>query len=191
MRRLDALEALARLAVARTTDEDGALSDAIRIVGAVIGSDDVRLFVGDGVNFHACPQTEGEDFFGLSPEDLLAVDQELRRLGHAAVYTIGRDRRPHHLAPADGRQGGTHVAFGLWTGQTYGGTVVARGPWTAAAARRAGQFLESGGPALATMLELVADAGRAELLQQQMNALADVARVFTRVRTMRKVVEEI
>jgi diguanylate cyclase (GGDEF)-like protein/PAS domain S-box-containing protein len=191
VRKLDALEALARLAVARTTEGDGALSEATCIVRAVIGSDDVRLFVGDGVNFHACPETEGEDFFGLSPEGLLFVDQELRKLGHAAVFKVGQDRQPHHVAPADGRHAGTYVAFGLWTGQTYGGTVVARGPWTAATARRAGQFLESAGPALATMLELVADADRTERLQRQMNALADVAQVFTRAQSMREVVDEI
>jgi len=191
MRKLDALEALARLAVARTTDGDGALSEATRIVAAVIGSDDVRLYVGDGVNFHACPRTDGEDLFGLSPEGLLSADQELRKLGRAAVFTVGRDRRPHHVASADAGQAGTYVAFGLWTGQTYGGTVVAHGPWTAAAARRAGQFLESAGPALATMLEVVEDTERTERLQKQMNALADVARVFTRAESMREVIEEV
>lgn len=191
VRKLDALEALAQLAVARTTEGDGALTEATRIVGAVVGSDDVRLFVGDGVTFHAYPRTEGEDFFGLSPEGLLYADQELRKLGHSAVFTVGQDRQHHLLAPTDGRQAGTYVAFGLWTGQTYGGTVVARGPWTATAAGRAGRFLESAGPALATMLELVADADRTERLQQQMNALADVARVFTRAQSMREVVEEI
>ena len=41
------------------------------------------------------------------------------------------------------------------------------------------------------MLELVADADRTERLQQQMNALADVARVFTRAQSMREVLEEI
>jgi diguanylate cyclase (GGDEF)-like protein/PAS domain S-box-containing protein len=191
MQKLKALEALARLAVARTTEGDGALSEATRIVGAVIGSDDVRLFVGDGVTFRAYPQRDGDDFFGLSPEGLLSVSQELRKLRRAAVYTVARDGWPQHVAPANGRPAGTYVAFSLWTGQTYGGTVVARGPWTAATARRAGQFLESAGPALATMLELVADADRTERLQQQMNVLADVARVFTRAESMREVLKEI
>jgi len=191
VRKLDALEALARLAVAGTTDGDGALSEATRIVATVIGSDDVRLFVGDGVTFHACPRTDGEDFFGLSPEGLLSADQELRKLGRAAVFAVGRDRGPHHLAPADAGQSGTYVAFGLWTGQTYGGTVVAHGPWTAASARRAGRFLESAGPTLATMLEVVEDTDRTERLQKQMNALADVARVFTRAESMREVIEEV
>jgi diguanylate cyclase (GGDEF)-like protein/PAS domain S-box-containing protein len=189
--KLKALEALAQLAVAATTDRGGALSEATRIVAAVTGSDDVRLFAGDGVSFDAYPWRDGEDFFGLSPDGLLFASQELRRLGRAAVYTVGRDRQPHNVAPSDGREAGTYVAFSLWTGQTYGGTVVARGPWTAAAARRAGRFLESAGPALAIMLELVADADRTERLQQQMNGLADVARVFTRAESMREVLEDV
>jgi diguanylate cyclase (GGDEF)-like protein len=39
------------------------------------------------------------------------------------------------------------------------------------------------------MLELVADADRTERLQQQMNVLADVARVFTRAESMHEVLE--
>jgi diguanylate cyclase (GGDEF)-like protein/PAS domain S-box-containing protein len=191
MRKLAALEALARLAVARTTDGDGALSEATRIAGAVIGSDDLRLFAGDGISYDGYPRRDGEDLFGLSPEGLLSASQELRKLGRATVFTVGRDRRPHHLAPADGSHAGTYVAFTLWTGQTYAGVVVARGPWTAAAARRAGRFLESAGPALAIMLEVVADAERTERLQTQMNALADVAQVFTQAESMREVVEEV
>jgi diguanylate cyclase (GGDEF)-like protein/PAS domain S-box-containing protein len=191
MRKLDALEALARLAGAATTDRDGALSEATRIVAAVIGSDDVRLFAGDGVSYEGYPRRDGEDFFGLSPEGMLSASQKLRRLVRAAVFTVGRDRRPHHLAPADGRHAGTYVAFTLWTGQTYAGMVVARGPWTAAVARRAGQFLESSGPSLASMLDLVADAERTERLERQMSALADVAQVFTRAKSMREVQETV
>jgi diguanylate cyclase (GGDEF)-like protein/PAS domain S-box-containing protein len=168
-----------------------ALSEATRIVGAAIGSDDVRLFVGDGVTFHAYPQRDGEDFFGMSSEGLLSVDQELRKLSRAAVLAVGEDEQPCDMVPADGRRDGMHVAFGVWTGQTYGGPIVARGPWTAATARRAGQFLESAGPALAAILDLVEDVDRTERLEQRMNALADVARVFTRARSMREVVEEI
>jgi PAS domain-containing protein len=191
MRKLDALEALGRLAVAAPTDRDGALSEATRIVAAVTGSDDVRLFAGDGVSYEGYPRRDGEDFFGLSPEGMLSASQELRRLVRTAVFTVGRDRRPHHLAPADGRHTGTYVAFTLWTGQTYAGLVVARGPWRAAVARRTGRFLEAAGPALASMLELVADAERTERLQQQMNVLADVARVFTRAKSIREVLESI
>jgi diguanylate cyclase (GGDEF)-like protein/PAS domain S-box-containing protein len=191
VRKLDALEALAQLAVAAATDRDGALSEATRIVGAAIGSDDVRLITGDGVKYDGYPRRDGEDFFGLSPEGLLSTEQESRKLARAAVFTVGGDGQSHDLAPADGRHVGTYVAFTLCAGQTDAGIVVARGPWTAAAARPAGRFLESAGPGLAIMLELVADADRAERLQQQMNALADVAGVFTRAQSMREVVSEI
>ena len=191
MRKLDALETLAQLAVARTTDGDRALSDATRIVGAVIGSDDVRLFAGDAVTYEGYPRRERENFFGLSTEGLLSASQELRELGRAAVFTISADKRAHHLVPAGRRHAGSHVAFTLWTGQAYVGMVVAHGPWSAATARRAARFLEAAGPALASMLEVVADADRTERLQQQMNALADVAGVFTRAQSMREVIEEI
>ena len=75
MRKLDALEALAQLAVARTTKGDGALSEATRIVGAAIGSDDVRLITGDGVSYDSYPRRDGEDFFGLSAWGLLFTEQ--------------------------------------------------------------------------------------------------------------------
>jgi diguanylate cyclase (GGDEF)-like protein/PAS domain S-box-containing protein len=191
VRKLNALESLARLAVVATTDRDEALSEAARIVAAVTGSDDVRLFAGDGVSFDGYPRRDGEDFFGLSPDGLMSASQELRRLGRAAVYTVGRDRQPHNVAPTNGRQAGNYVAFSLWTGQAYGGEVVAHGPWTATAARRAGRFLETAGPALAIILDLVVDAERTERLQQQMNVLADVARVFTRAESMREVLGEV
>lgn len=191
MRKLDALEALARLAVARTTEGDGALSEATRIVGAAIGSDDVRLITGDGVSYDSYPRRDGEDFFGLSPEGMLTTEQECRRVGRAAVFTVGGDGQPHQLAPADGRHVGTYVALTLCAGQTDAGIVVARGPWRAAVARPAGQFLEAAGPALAIMLEIVADADRADRLQKQLNSLADVAQVFTRTQTMREVLENV
>ena len=191
MRKLDALEALARLAVARTTEGDGALSEATRIVGAAIGSDDVRLITGDGVSYDSYPRRDGEDFFGLSPEGMLTTEQECRRVGRAAVFTVGGDGQSHQLAPADGRHAGTYVALTLCAGQTDAGIVIAHGPWRAAPARPAGQFLEAAGPALAIMLEIVADAERTERLQHQMNALADVSQVFARAQSMREVLEHI
>jgi diguanylate cyclase (GGDEF)-like protein/PAS domain S-box-containing protein len=191
VRKLDALEGLARLAVAAAADRDGALSEATHIVGAAIGSDDVRLITGDGVTYDSYPRRDGEDFFGLSPVGVLSTEQECRRIGHAVVFTVGGDSQPHQLACADGGHAGTYVGFTLCAGQTDAGIVIARGPWTAAAARRAGQFLESAGPALAIMLQLVADADRAERLQRQMNALANVAQVFTRAQTIREVLESV
>jgi len=191
VRKPDDLEALAHLAVAPATEGDGALSRATRIVGAVIGSEDVRLFVGDGVNYDGYPRRDEEDFFGLSPDGLLSASQELRKLARAAIFTIGPDGQAHDMAPADGKQVGSHIAFTLWTGATFVGDVIARGPWAATAGRRAGQFLMAAGPALAGMLELVVDADRTERLQRQMNALADVARVFTRAQSMRRVIDEI
>jgi diguanylate cyclase (GGDEF)-like protein/PAS domain S-box-containing protein len=191
VRKLDALEALARLAVARATEGDGALSEATRIIGAAIGSDDVRLITGDGVNYAGYPRRDGEDFFGLSPEGLLYTEQEIRKLGRAAVFTVGGDGRSHQIAPADGRHAGTYVASTLWTGQTDVGIAIARGRWRATVAGPAGQFLESAGPALAMMLQLVADSDRAERLQKQMDALADVSQVFTRAQSRREVLENL
>ena len=191
MRKLDALEALARLAVAAATDRDGALSEATRIVGAAIGSDDVRLITGDGVSYDSYPRRDGEDFFGLSPEGMLTTEQECRRVGRAAVFTVGGDGQSHQLAPADDGHTGTYLGFTLCAGQTDAGIVVAHGPWRAAAACPAGQFLEAAGPALAIMLEIVADTDRADRLQKQMNSLADVAQVFTRAESMREVLENV
>lgn len=190
MRRLDALEALAHLAAADTTDRVGALGEATRTVGAVIGSDDVRLFAGDGVSFEAYPPRANEDFFGLSPAGLMSANTELRRLDSAAVYTVGADGMPHEIAPADGRRAGTHVGLALWTGHAYSGTIAARGPWPAADARRAGRFIALACPALAMIFEHVADADRMERIQQQMNGLASVAEVFTRSKKLREVLED-
>ena len=52
MRQIEALRALARLAADNETDHIIALADAARITGSTIGSGDVRLFAGDGVNLH-------------------------------------------------------------------------------------------------------------------------------------------
>lgn len=191
MRKLDALEALARLTVAGTRDRVGALSDAAGIVGAVIGSDDVRLFAGDGVTYDAYPPREDEDFFGLSPAGLLAASAELRKLAGPGVYTIGDNGLAQDITPADGHHTGSHLAFALWSGDTYVGTIVARGPWTAVAARRAGRFLEPAAPALAIMLEHVVDPERPQRVQEQMSLLANVSRVFTRAENMRDVLEDV
>jgi len=192
MRPLDALEALARLAVVTDApDRIGALTEATRIVGAVIGAHDVRIFVGDGINYDAYPQREAEDFFGLSPAGVLSVGQALRSLRGPAVHTVGEDGLPHDVAPADGARGGALIALSLWRGGAYGGALVALGPWTPQAARRAGRILGAAAPALGAVLELVVDAERAELVQRQMNALGDVARVLNRGSTVREVLSDI
>src|SRR4030042_2740165 len=103
MRELDALEALGRLTVAGTRDRVGALSDASAIVGAVIGSGDVRLFAGDGVTYEGYPPREDEDFFGLSPVGLLSASTELRKLAGPGGYTIDANGLPRDGAPADAR----------------------------------------------------------------------------------------
>jgi diguanylate cyclase (GGDEF)-like protein len=191
LRKLDALRTLARLAGADTTDGVGAIAEAARIVGTTIGSGDVRLFAGDGVNFSAYPLRRNEDFFGLSTAGLMTASTELRRLGRAAVYTVGGEELPHDLAPADGRHAGTHVSLALWCGGSYTGSITARGPWTAATASHAGRLLEPAGPALAIILERVVDAARKERVEQQMNALSNVARVFTQSKNMRQVLQDV
>ncbi len=182
---------LARLAGPGTTDRVGALSEASGIIAAVIGSGDVRLFAGDGVTYEAYPPREQEDFFGLSSDGLLFASTELRKLGGAGAYSIGSNGLPRDMAPADGGHIGTHVALALWSGDIYVGTVVAQGPWARAAAQRAGEFLELTGPALGTMLEHVVDPERPRRVQQQMNLLANVTRVFTRAEDMQDVLADV
>lgn len=172
MRQRQALQALARLAADNETDRVSSLTEAAHIVGSAISSDDVRLFAGDGVHFKAYPQREDEDFFGLSPEGSMVRSIELRRLDGPVVHDVGRDGQPRDLAPADGRAGGAHLALALWCGDALAGSLVAKGPWKPAAARRAGQFLELAGPALAIILERVVDAERGKRIREQMNALS-------------------
>lgn len=191
MRKLDALQALARLAGPGTTDRVGALSEVSDIIASVIGSGDVRLFAGDGITYEAYPPKEHEDFFGLSSAGLLSASTELRKLGGAGAYSVGSDGLPREVALADGRHAGAYVAFALWSGDIYVGTVVARGPWTRAAAGRAGRFLELAGPTLAAMLEHVVDPDRPRRVQQQMNLLANVTRVFTRAENMQDVLADV
>jgi diguanylate cyclase (GGDEF)-like protein len=191
VRKLDTLEALARLSAAGTADRVAALSQAASLVAAAVGSEDVRLIVGDGTNYQAYPPKEGEDFFGLSAAGMLSGNAELRRLVSQAVQDVGRDGFPHDIARADGRHKGDYVALALWRGDTYVGTVVARGPWTAAGARRAGQFLEAAGPALAIMLERVSDPDLLGRVHEQLSVLADVASVFGRAKDMRSVLLDV
>jgi diguanylate cyclase (GGDEF)-like protein/PAS domain S-box-containing protein len=181
---------LARLAADNEMDRVSGLTQATRIVGSAIGSDDVRLFMGDGVHFEAYPKRENEDFFGLSPEGSVARNTEVRRLGGPVVYHVAQDRWPRDFAPADGQAGGAYLALALWYGDASAGSVVANGPWKPAAARPAGQFLEAAGPALAIMLERVVDAERGERIREQMNALSSVARVFTDAKSMESVLQD-
>jgi diguanylate cyclase (GGDEF)-like protein/PAS domain S-box-containing protein len=190
MRTLDALEELARLVADDAADQVGALSEATHVVGAAIGSDDVRLIGGDGVNFEAYPPREGEDFFGLCRDGLMSMSQELRRIGRSGVYSLGDQGMPRDIASADGSAAGTYVGLPLWRGDVYLGTVVAYGPWTATAARRAGRFLELAGPPLTIMFGCVADTTQKQRVQQEMNLLADVARVFARAGSMREVLSD-
>ena len=187
MQPLDALEALARLPVTDTTDRVGALGQATRIVGAVVESSDVRVFAGDGINYEAYPRREAEDFFQLSPTGLISLSQALRSLQGAAVHAVSRDGLPEDIAPADGQESEDYIAIALWVGNSHGGTLVARGPWEAHAAARAGRFLDAARPALSAVLEHVVDADRVARVQDQMNALANVARVFNRTGSLREV----
>ena len=186
MQPLDALEALARLAATDTTERGGALSEATRIVGAVVESSDVRVFVGDGINFEAYPRREAEDFFQLSPNGLISLSQALRSLRGAAVHVVSRDGLPADIAPADGQGSGDYIAIALWIGDSYGGTLVARGPWETHSAAPAGRFLEAARPVLSAVLEHVVDADRVARLEGQMNALANVARVFNQTGSLRE-----
>lgn len=186
MQRLRALEALARLAVTDGTDAAGALSEATRIVGAAVESCDVRVFTGDGINYEAFPQREAEDFFRLSPAGLISLSQALRSLHCSAVHSVSRDGLPEGVAPADAEDAADYVAVALWIGSSYSGTLVARGPWEARAAADAGRFLEVARPALSAVLEHVVDADRVARMQRQMDALANVARVFNQTSSLRQ-----
>ncbi|MGB2695061.1 MAG: hypothetical protein WBD55_07725 [Dehalococcoidia bacterium] len=157
----------------------------------MIGSDDVRLFAGDGVHFQAYPPRDDEDFFGLSSEGSMARGTELRRIGAPVVYQLGRDGQPRDFAPTSGQASGTFLALALWCGDALAGSVVANGPWKPAAARRSGEFLELAGPALAIMLDRVVDAERGQRVREQMNALSNVARVFTDAKSMEGVLQDV
>ncbi len=191
MRQIEALRALARLAANNETYHISALADAARITGSTIGSGDVRLFAGDGVHFQAYPEREDEDFFGLTPEGLMARNNEARRANAPIVFSVGADHLPHDFAPADGQAGGTYLTVALWCGEALAGSIVADGPWTPAEARRGGGFLESAGPALALMLERVIDADRAKRIEAQMSALSSVARVFVDSKNMQDVLQDV
>ncbi len=191
MRTEHALQALARLAAADSADRVGALSEAASIVGAVLGSEDVRLFAGDAVTYEAYPPRKDEDFFGLSLDGLVSVTTEIRRLGRAAVCTVRGDGVAGGVAPADGSNTGTHLALALWRGDAFSGTILVPGHWAGSAARRAGRFLEAAGPALSILFDRVADADRPRRVQHQMNVLASVAHVFTRAENMRDVLGDL
>jgi diguanylate cyclase (GGDEF)-like protein len=191
MPHLRALKALSRSVVAESSDRVGELSDALRIVGAAIGSADVRVFVGDGTHTTVYPQRASEDFFGLSPGGLMALNQALRGRRTAAVLTVGPEGLPDDVAPADGRRGASYLGLTLWIGGAYGGTLIARGEWSARAARREGQFLDTAGPTVSVALERVVDADRLERVQRQIDALANVVRVFNRTGSLQDVLGDL
>jgi diguanylate cyclase (GGDEF)-like protein len=187
VQQMEALKALARLAVAETADSVAALSDAAHIAGAAIASGDVRVFVGDGTTNTIYPRRADEDFFGLSAGGAMALSQGLRSLSGAAVFVIGRNGLPDDIAPADGSRSASYLGLTLWIGDAYGGTLVAHGQWAAGDVRRAGQFLDAAGPALSVALERVVDADRVGRVQRQIDGLANIARVFDRTANLREV----
>jgi len=191
LRRIEGLRALARLAADTEQDSVAALTEATRITGTVIRSDDVRLFTGDGVNFQAYPLRDDEDFFGMSREASMERNTEARKAAGPIVYSLGPDGQPLDFAPADGNAEGEFVTAALWHGDSLAGSVVASGPWSPRAAGRAGAFLESASPVLAFLLERVVDADRGRRIEAQMGALSSVARVFVDARNMPDALQDI
>lgn len=189
MEPLESLTALARLA-AGESEPAGALCQAADIVAQLIGASDVRLASGDGVHFECYPVDDGT-FFGLTTAGRVTLHAELMRLGRAAVLTVGEDGMAHGIAPADGRSGGAILAMALCAGDTCSEDLLAQGPWTAPAVQRAAPLVEAAAPALALIFDRVVDAQRRERVQQQMESLSDVARVFTRTKKMPEVLQDI
>lgn len=172
-------------------DPEVAACRAAALIGDLLGSADVRLMSSNGVDFLVFPAHEDEDHLGLSVEGRVAGHAALMKLGAAGVTGVDADGLLLDPLPADGRHGGPLLALALSIGDASGEDVFVAGPWSPQRAAEAGRLLEAAGPALALVLERILDTQRRVRVREQMEALSQVARVFTRAKKMPQVLADV
>ncbi len=187
---LRSLVALERLATG-STEPVAALRRAIGLVRRLTGASDVRLATYNGGDVRDYPDDHEDGLFGLNPTGWMAIHGDLVRLGQPAVWSAGEDGFGHSLGRADRGCAGSVLGTALHAGNASLGTLMAKGPWTADAARRAGDLLAAAAPAVTLIFDRVVDADKAQRVRQQMDALSDAARVFVGRKTLSELIQDI
>ena len=165
---------------------DEAVQQSLPIMTSALGAQEVFLVYGHDGGFRAFGTSQN---LGLSDVAIWLVHHDLTSRGRPCAFDV-EEGRVINFRGAGSRKRATYVAAKIPM-TSAGEMLVARGSWPAGVGQQRATFIESSLPALALLLERRLDATRAERRRNEMNAIANIARVLSESEDLETVLESI
>ncbi|HEY7269000.1 MAG TPA: diguanylate cyclase, partial [Dehalococcoidia bacterium] len=188
------LESLARLARLGSSDVDSAapILEACALIRDAIGADEVYVVQAGDPYFTRIGDDSPPESYEVKQRGYWLVWQELAR---DPDMVIGAARVSDRIVIEGGRledvPGYTHIGCLLPAEESNSEMLVARGEWPQGLSREHRAFIEAARPIMAALVSRLLDSSRRTRQQEQLKALAQVARAFSEARASDNVLQSV